>query len=126
VTIPGPTVRQSDLAQLRRTYRLIGYPTVARVARAQQGGGFGDQDRHPHAWAVFAQVDGLSCRVLSARGHGREWTSLDRLEGNRARNNTPFDLIDGNPTATPCANTWRGNSFATDNEGNGPAAGCIR
>jgi hypothetical protein len=73
-------VRQSDLALLRETYRLVGYPTIARVARTQQGGGFGDQGRHPFAWAVFVTVDGLSCRVLSARGHGREWTSLDRLE----------------------------------------------
>jgi predicted dehydrogenase len=78
--IPGATVRQSDLAALRATYRLVGYPTVARVTRAQQGGGFGDQGRHPHAWAVFVLVDGLSRRVTSARGQGREWTSLDRLE----------------------------------------------
>ena len=80
MTNQGPTVRQSDLALLQRTYRMVGYPTVARVPRAQQGGGFGDQGRHPHAWAVFVLVDGLSCRVVSARGHGREWTSLDRLE----------------------------------------------
>jgi hypothetical protein len=80
VTNPVATVRQSDLPVLRENYRLVGYPTVARVPRAQQGGGFGDQGRHPHAWAVFVQVDGLSLRVASARGHGREWTSLDRLE----------------------------------------------
>ncbi len=80
MTESGPTVRQSDLDLLRRTYRLVGYPTVARVPRAQQGGGFGDQDRHPFAWAVFVQVDGIARRVVSARGHGREWTSLDRLE----------------------------------------------
>ena len=80
MTFPPATVRQSDLPVLRRTYRLAGYPTVARVARAQQGGGFGDQGRHPHAWAVFVMVDGLNLRVASARGHGREWTSLDRLE----------------------------------------------
>jgi hypothetical protein len=56
------------------------YPTVERVARARQGGGFGDQGRHPYAWAVFVQVDGLSRRVVSACGHGHEWTSLDRRE----------------------------------------------
>ena len=78
--IPGATVRQSDLPLLRQTYRLQGYPTVARVKRAQQGGGFGDQDRHPPAWAVFVTAAGLSRRVTSARGHAREWTSLDRLE----------------------------------------------
>jgi hypothetical protein len=77
---PGLTVRQSDLPFLRASYRLIGHPTVARVPRIHLGGGFGDQERHPHAWAVFVQIDGLSHRVTSARGHGREWTSLDRLE----------------------------------------------
>ena len=78
--IVGETVRQSDLAHLQQTYRLVGYPTVARVPRLQQGGGFGNQQGRPHAWAVFVQVDGLARRVTSARGHGREWNSLDRLE----------------------------------------------
>jgi parallel beta-helix repeat protein len=50
----------------------------------------------------------------------------NRLRGNQATDNTPVDLIDENPTATPCANTWRGNSFVTDNEGDGPGVGCIR
>lgn len=78
--IVGDTVRQSDLPYLQQTYRLVGYPTVVRVPRLQQGGGFGDQRSRPHAWAVFVQVDGLARRVTSARGHGREWNSLDRLE----------------------------------------------
>ena len=34
------------------------------------------------------------------------------------------DLVDGN--LPPCVNTWQGNTFVTDNEGNGPGAGCIR
>ena len=79
-TLANPTVRQSDLDALRRSYRLLGYPTVARVVRGRLGGGFGDQGRHPHAWAVFVQVDGINARIVSARGHPREWTSLDRLE----------------------------------------------
>ena len=79
-TLANPTVRQSDLDALRRSYRLVGYPTVARVVRSQMGGGFGDQGRHPHAWGVFVQVDGISARVVSARGLAREWTNLDRLE----------------------------------------------
>lgn len=73
-------VRQADLLPLQRSYRLLGYPVVARVPRVHLGGGFGDQARHPNAWAVFVQIDGLMTRVISARGLPREWTSLDRLE----------------------------------------------
>ena len=90
-------VRQADLLPLQRSYRLLGYPVVARVPRVHLGGGFGDQARHPNAWAVFVQIDGLKryfdvsapwlflivglmTRVISARGLPREWTSLDRLE----------------------------------------------
>jgi len=47
----------------------------------------------------------------------------NRLEGNRASGNI-FDLADENHPA--CVNTWRGNKFVTDNEGDGPKAGCIR
>lgn len=73
-------VSQADLVALQRNYRLIGDPVIARVPRAQLGGGFGDQARHPYAWGVFVRVDGMMTRVISARGLAREWTSLDRLE----------------------------------------------
>ncbi len=53
---------------------------VYRVRRFQQGGGFGDQDKHPLAWGVLVYVDAQLARVNSARGSGREWNSLDRLE----------------------------------------------
>jgi hypothetical protein len=76
----NPVVRQADLPALQRAYRLLGHPVVARVPRAQLGGGFGDQARHPNAWGVFVQIDGLMTRIISARGLPREWTSLDRLE----------------------------------------------
>jgi parallel beta-helix repeat protein len=47
------------------------------------------------------------------------------LEGNRATGNANTDLVDFNlPQA--CVNTWRGNRFVTDNEGDGPGAGCIQ
>ena len=50
----------------------------------------------------------------------------NRLMGNVASGNGT-DLADFNPvTAAGCANTWLGNVFVTDNEGNGPGAGCIR
>ena len=48
----------------------------------------------------------------------------NRIEGNVATGNSIFDLDDANQPA--CVNTWRGNAFVTDNEGNGPGAGCIR
>ena len=74
------TVKQTDLAALYQMHRLSDYVLVYRVLRSQLGGGFGDQDKHPYAWAVMVYVDGQPARVISTRGAGREWTSLDRLE----------------------------------------------
>lgn len=48
----------------------------------------------------------------------------DRPEGDRASDAGDVDLTDENPPA--CVNTWRANRFATDGEGDGPAAGCVR
>ena len=51
-----------------------------RVDRNNLGGGFGDQSKHPLTWAALVYVDGRAARIYSARGNGREWSSLDRLE----------------------------------------------
>lgn len=74
------TVTQADLPELYWAGRLGSYALVYRVARNQLGGGFGDQHKYPHTWAVVIYVDGLPARVISVRGSDREWTSLDRLE----------------------------------------------
>ena len=74
------TVTQADLPLLRETLRLGEYPVVYRVHRQQQGGGFGDQDKHPYAWGVLVYVDGQLARINSARGFGREWNDLARVE----------------------------------------------
>jgi len=74
------TVTQADLSLLRDTLRLGEYPVVYRVHRQQQGGGFGDQDKHPYAWGVLVYVDGQLARINSARGFGREWNDLARVE----------------------------------------------
>ncbi len=74
------TITQADIPFLREAGRLGEYAVVYRVYRNQQGGGFGDQDKHPHAWGVLVYVDTLVARVYSARGAAREWNSLDRLE----------------------------------------------
>lgn len=74
------TITQADLPFLRAAGRLGEYAVVYRVERRQQGGGFGDQDKRPFAWGVLVYVDGLLARINSARGSGREWNSLDRLE----------------------------------------------
>mgnify|MGYP000129689020 FL=1 len=74
------TVRQSDLVELQAQYRIREYPIIRRIQRITQGGGFGDHSKHPHAWSVLLLVDGQWASVISARGHIREWTSLDRLE----------------------------------------------
>lgn len=74
------TVTQADLPFLRQDLRLGEYPVVYRVNRKQQGGGFGDADRHPFAWGILVYVDGQLARINSARGLGREWNDLDRIE----------------------------------------------
>ena len=73
------SVMQADLAPLRIAERLGEYALIYRVERVHQGGGYGDQDKHPMAWAVAVYVDGQLCRVFNARGAGREWNSIDRL-----------------------------------------------
>ena len=74
------SVTQADLGILRAQARLGDYAVVYRAHRTQQGGGFGDQGRHPFVWAVLVYVDGQAARIFSARGSAREWSNLDRLE----------------------------------------------
>ncbi len=73
------SVTQADLAPLRDGGRLGDFAVVYRVERVHQGGGYGDQGRHPLAWAVAVYVDNQLCRVFNARGAGREWNNIDRL-----------------------------------------------
>jgi parallel beta-helix repeat protein len=48
---------------------------------------------------------------------------VNRLERNNVTN-SGIDLYDGNLPS--CLNTWKNNSFNSDNEGDGPDAGCIQ
>jgi len=73
------SVTQADLAPLRAKALLGEFAVVYRVARLHQGGGYGDQGKHPLAWAVAVYVDNQLCRVFNARGAGREWNNIDRL-----------------------------------------------
>jgi len=73
------SVTQADLAPLRQSSRLGEFAVVYRIERLHQGGGYGDQGKHPLAWAVAVYVDNQLCRVFNARGAGREWNSIDRL-----------------------------------------------
>lgn len=74
------TITQADLPFLRENMRLGEHPVVYRLHRKQKGGGFGDQSRHPFAWGVLVYVDGQLARINSARGAGREWNDLDKVE----------------------------------------------
>ena len=74
------SVTQAQLAGLRAENRLGDHAVVYRVDRAVMGGGFGDQQRYPFAWAVMVYLDGQAARIYSARGLPREWNDLDRLE----------------------------------------------
>ena len=73
------TVTQADLAPLRDNARLGEFALVYRIERLHQGGGYGDQGKHPLSWAVAVYVDNQLCRVFNARGAGREWNNIDRL-----------------------------------------------
>ena len=73
------SVTQADLSDLRLAGRLGQYAVVYRIQRQHQGGGYGDQDKHPLAWAVAVYVDTELFRIFNARGAGREWNDLDRL-----------------------------------------------
>ena len=73
------SVSQADLAPIREGGRLGEYALIYRIERIHQGGGYGDQDKHPLAWAVAVYVDGQLFRIFNARGAGREWNSLDKL-----------------------------------------------
>jgi parallel beta-helix repeat protein len=46
------------------------------------------------------------------------------IQGNLSLANGTLDMSDGNLPA--CLNRWKGNTFETDNEGDGPGAGCIQ
>ena len=73
------SVTQADLAPLRDKTLLGEFAVIYRVERLHQGGGYGDQGKHPLAWAVAVYVDNQLCRVFNARGAGREWNNIDRL-----------------------------------------------
>jgi len=74
------TITQADVTYLRALGSLGEYAVVYRVWREQAGGGFGDQAKNPLTWGVLVYVDGQLARIYSARGSGREWSNLDRLE----------------------------------------------
>ena len=73
------SVTQADLAPLRDGAHLGEFALVYRIERLHRGGGYGDQGKHPLAWAVAVYVDNQLCRVYNARSAGREWNSIDRL-----------------------------------------------
>ncbi len=75
------SVTQADLAPLRDGALLGEFALVYRIERVHQGGGYGDQGKHPLAWAVAVYVDNQLCRVYNARGAGREWNNIDKLSG---------------------------------------------
>ena len=74
------SVTQAELSGLRLAGRLGEYAVVYRIHRVHQGGGFGNNEKHPFAWAVLVYLDSEVARIYSARGEPREWNSLDRLE----------------------------------------------
>jgi hypothetical protein len=78
-SIPLLSIKSTEILELLETWR-IQEIVVYRTQREYQSGGFGDPDKHPHVWAVAIMTDGQWARVHNARGQGREWSNLDRLE----------------------------------------------
>ena len=72
-------ITQAELPIVRTQGRLGEYAVAYRIYRNKQGGGFGDPDKHPFAWAALVYVDGTPLRLNSARGDCREWSTLDRI-----------------------------------------------
>lgn len=73
-------ITQAELKEFCLLGRVGESAVVYRVPRSQQGGGFGDQSKHPFTWGVIVYVDEYPACINSARGSHREWNSLDRLE----------------------------------------------
>jgi len=73
------SITQAELPIVHTQGRMGEYAVAYRIYRNKQGGGFGDPDKHPYAWAVLVYVDGLPLRINSARGECREWSNLDRV-----------------------------------------------
>ena len=74
------SIKSTEIAALFQQWRIQDTAVAFRIKREQQGGGFGDADKYPNVWAVALYVDGLATRVHNARGQGREWASLDKVE----------------------------------------------
>ncbi len=73
------SLKSTEIQGLLDTYR-IQEIVVYRTKREYQSGGFGDPNKHPNIWAVAIMTDGQWARIHNARGQGREWSNLDRLE----------------------------------------------
>ena len=73
------SIKSTDIGDLLETWR-VQEIVVYRTLRQYQSGGFGDPSKHPNVWAVAIMSDGQWARVHNARGQGREWSNLDRLE----------------------------------------------
>jgi parallel beta-helix repeat protein len=79
----------------------------------------------------LVDADGNTLKANHARGNSgigilvQAGSTQNLLQGNTAQQNSTLDVADLNPD--PCVdNTWKGNNFTTDNEGDGSNAGCIR
>lgn len=80
---------------------------------------------------VLVDADGNTVKANHVRGNSgtgirvQAGSTQNLLQGNSAQQNTDLDVAD--LTLNPCTdNTWKSNNFATDSEGDGSQAGCLR
>ena len=73
------SLKSTEIPELLKAWRVQDI-VVYRTLRQFQSGGFGDPNKHPNVWGVVIMTDGQWARIYNARGQGREWSNLDRLE----------------------------------------------
>lgn len=73
------SLKSTEIRELLEAWRVQDI-IVYRTKRQYQSGGFGDPSKHPNVWALAIMTDGQWARIHNARGQGREWSNLDKLE----------------------------------------------
>jgi parallel beta-helix repeat protein len=136
LTATGPTpaegVRAENVTGLKITGgTFVGFPLGIRLDNTPNTRVVGVTATSGRIGIFVGNTTGALLAGNTTKSNGMAGISLvcdsdrNRVVSNTATGNSP-DPADFNPPANPCPNTWPGNAFTTDNEGDGRGAGCIR